>query len=233
LLFNRLFEKTTSSSSAPDAPCHYTTFTDDERAATKGKIREVLKNVVDKVQDPQVFGQAACDRVAFLQARMELDDIFRMDSELAVPPAVPDKIGMVEKAARALSLSKKEMKSDETQQIKDQLRKGDLSAEDAKSKLTKLQEDSEALKDDRRSEKIEFLIAATKFREALEQKADRLPDVIKKAPKGCWSTEIANSLMKPLRATVEVWEKRVAKDKETAALLQKAWEKFQKAAGAA
>lgn len=226
-LFRQLYESHLGNESANDALFKHVSFDDDRKASAKALVRQVLLKMIAQVVDPKVHGQAAVERAAYLKARMELEDILKPDPTLATPPAQPAKIGAADKAGRAVSglVSGRKIR-DETQKIKDELRKGTLSAADAKTRLLVLQQQQQSLATDRRSAKIELLIGAGQFRATLVQKQGELDAMVKVAPQGLWTADTAKALGTPLRAALQAWLAAVAKDARTTAQLNQAWGQF-------
>lgn len=89
-----------------------------------------------------------------------------------------------------------------------------------------LQQRQQSLTTDRRSAKIESLIAAAQFRATLVQKKGELDALIQVSPAGLWTADTAKALGTPLRAAVQTWLAAVAKDARTTAQLNQAWARF-------
>lgn len=218
----------TADKGAPNwLPGKYVVLTEQQQTQAKQKIRELIEEVIAKTETSPDASNAARSRAAFLKARLDLEDIFKLDPKLATPPALPAKIGAgdkVERAVKGLWSSKK--KRDETQRIKDGLRDGTLKPEDAKAQLLLLQQQNQKVATDRRSAKIDFLITGTLFRKALEQSADRLGNLLNSAPEGLWSDPVASTLSQPICAAYQAWRTAAVKDDKTLRLLADVWAKF-------
>lgn len=225
-LYKRLYEEHEGSENHADAIGKHVRFDGKRQAAVKAGIRQVVLKALAQVDDAQVHGKAAVERVAYLKARLALEDVFRLEPKLAAPPDLP-KLSSTDKTGRAVSgLVAGRKIRDETQKIKDDLRNGVLSAADAKTRLLALQQKQQSLTTDRRSAKIELLITAAQLRAALVQKQGELPALAKSSPAGLWTAETAKALVTPVRTAVEAWLAAVSKDAKTTAQLSQAWTQF-------